>query len=199
MIVTSIKKQVKNTNRYSVFIDSKYGFSLSSEALINSQITVGQELSAEEYKKLKEQASDDKIYEACLNYIARRMRSKGELEQYLRRKKVSPTLLNYILNKLSEKGMLDDKKFAASFVNDRNLLKPTSRRKLILELRSKKVSQSIINEVIKEDNQEEINNLARIVEVKKRQTRYQDKDKLMQYLARQGFNYNDIKEVLADV
>lgn len=198
MTITAIKKQVKNPDRYSVFIDTRYSFSLSSEALLGSGLIAGQELTAEELKQQKEQSADDKMYNACLNLIARRMRSKGEIELYLKRKKVSPTLLSNILNKLSEKGLIDDKKFANSFINDRNLLKPTSRRKLILELRSKNVPGDIINEVIEDDDQQEKTNLIRIVENKRRQSKYKDDQKLMQYLARQGFNYSDIKEVLAE-
>ena len=198
MTITAIKKQVKNPDRYSVFIDTRYSFSLSSEALLSSGLIVGQELTAEELKQQKEQSADDKMYNACLNLIARRMRSKGEIELYLKRKKVSPTLLSNILNKLSEKGLIDDKKFANSFINDRNLLKPTSRRKLILELRSKNVPGDIINEVIEDDDQQEKTNLIRIVENKRRQSKYKDDQKLMQYLSRQGFNYSDIKEVLAE-
>ena len=199
MTITAIKKQVKNPDRYSVFIDTRYSFSLSSEALLSSGLIVGQELTAEELKQQKEQSADDKMYNACLNLIARRMRSKGEIELYLKRKKVSPTLLSNILNKLSEKGLIDDKKFANSFINDRNLLKPTSRRKLILELRSKNVPGDISNEVTEDDNQQEKTNLIRIVENKRRQSKYKDDQKLMQYLSRQGFNYSDIKEVLADI
>ena len=198
MTITAIKKQVKNPDRYSVFIDTRYSFSLSSEALLSSGLIAGQELTAEELKQQKEQSADDKMYNACLNLIARRMRSKGEIELYLKRKKVSPTLLSNILNKLSEKGLIDDKKFASSFINDRNLLKPTSRRKLILELRSKNVPGDIITEVIEDDDQQEKTNLIRIVENKRRQSKYKDDQKLMQYLARQGFNYSDIKEVLAE-
>jgi regulatory protein len=198
MTITAIKKQVKNPDRYSVFIDTRYSFSLSSEALLGSGLIAGQELTAEELKQQKEQSADDKMYNACLNLIARRMRSKGEIELYLKRKKVSPTLLSNILNKLSEKGLIDDKKFANSFINDRNLLKPTSRRKLILELRSKNVPGDIINEVIEDDDQQEKTNLIRIVENKRRQSKYKDDQKLMQYLSRQGFNNSDIKEVLAE-
>ncbi|NDC22071.1 hypothetical protein EBZ57_01715, partial [bacterium] len=171
MTITAIKKQVKNPDRYSIFMDARYSFSLSSEALLSSGLIVGQELTAEELKQQKEQSADDKMYNACLNLIARRMRSKGEIELYLKRKKVSPTLLSNILNKLSEKGLIDDKKFASSFINDRNLLKPTSRRKLILELRSKNVPGDIINEVTQDDNQQEKTNLIRIVENKRRQSK----------------------------
>jgi SOS response regulatory protein OraA/RecX len=35
-----------------------------------------------------------------------------------------------------------------------------------------------------------------VIERKRRQTKYQDDTKLMQYLARQGFGYDDIKSAL---
>jgi SOS response regulatory protein OraA/RecX len=39
--------------------------------------------------------------------------------------------------------------------------------------------------------------LVDLIEKKRLQTRYQDPDKLMQYLARQGFGYDQIKKALA--
>jgi regulatory protein len=103
-----------------------------------------------------------------------------------------------ILNKLTKLGYVDDKKFAESFVNDRNLLRPTSRRKLILELKIKKIPQDIINQAVGSDSAIELENLHKIIERKRRQTKYQDNLKLMQYLASQGFNYGDIKDALKD-
>jgi SOS response regulatory protein OraA/RecX len=38
--------------------------------------------------------------------------------------------------------------------------------------------------------------LRQVVESKQKQSRYRDRTKLMQYLARKGFNYSDIKYVL---
>jgi len=199
MKITAIKQQVKNPNRYSIFIDDKYSFSLSDLALIDSKLAVGDELKQDELISHKNRADTDKLYNNCLNYIARRMRSKWEIENYLSRKKASPTLINEIVNKLSIKGLIDDGQFASRFVADRNLLKPTSRRKLILELRSKKISESIINDVLKADQDAELDNLRRVIDSKRRQTKYQDNNKLMQYLAGQGFNYGDIKAVLEEL
>lgn len=131
--------------------------------------------------------------------IARRPRSRWELEDYLRRKDSPAPLTEQILNKLSELGYVDDLKFAQLWVENRRLLRPTSRRRLIQELRQKRVPQEVIEEVLTEDETDELSVLREMVIKKRRQTKYQDDLKLMQYLARQGFSYGDIKTVLNEV
>ena len=198
MKITSIKQQIKRAGRYSIFVDEKYSFSLSDDALLASRLVRGQELTADEVEQYKQNSIDDKLYNATLRYLSIRLRSSWELQTYLKRKGASPTLMEDILNKLTKLGYVDDKKFAESFVNDRNLLRPTSRRKLILDLKIKKIPQDIINQAVGSDSAIELENLHKIIERKRRQTKYQDNLKLMQYLASQGFNYGDIKDALKD-
>jgi len=198
MKITSIKQQIKRAGRYSIFVDEKYSFSLSDDALLESKLVRGQELTADEVEQYKQNSIDDKLYNATLRYLSIRLRSRWELQTYLKRKGASPTLMEDILNKLTKLGYVDDKKFAESFVNDRNLLRPTSRRKLILDLKIKKIPQDIINQAVGSDSAVELENLHKIIERKRRQTKYQDNLKLMQYLASQGFSYGDIKDALKD-
>lgn len=196
MKITSIKQQAKRADRYSVFVDGKYSFSLSENALLESKLASGQELSHEQVKEFKKLSADDKLYNQTLRYVALRPRSKWEIEQYLWRKQASPALTEQILNKLSIIGLIDDAKLAQALANDRRLLRPTSRRKLSLELRKKHIADEIIQKVTGGGADEEQSALTAIIERKRRQTKYQDDLKLMQYLARQGFNYDDIKTAL---
>jgi len=196
MKITSIKQQVKRATRYSVFIDDKYAFSLSDTALLDSKLVPGQELSQEQIRELKQASVDDKLYNNTLRYIAIRPRSRWEIEFYLKRKKASPALIDTILNKLSNVNLIDDKKFAEAFVNDRRLLRPTSRRKMIMELRKKRVADEVIQAAVGNEQPDEQTALQAIIESKRRQSRYRDDLKLMQYLARQGFSYGDIKAAL---
>ncbi len=198
MKVTAIKQQVKRTGRYSIFVDDKYSFSLSADALLDSHIVVGLELSQNQIGDYKRLSDDDKMYANVLNYLAIRPRSEWEITSYLKRKQASPTLSESILSKLSDKQLIDDHKFAEAFVRDRRLLKPTSRRKLTIELRKKHVKDSVIQTVVGSEPQAEQTALTEIISRKRRQTRYQDDLKLMQYLARQGFSYGDIKAALSD-
>lgn len=200
MKITSIKHQVKQSSRYSIFLDGKYAFSLSDRALLDSKLITGQELKTDQIREFKQLSENDKLYSQTLNFIALRLRTKWEVETYLKRKKASPALSNNIVNKLSVIGLIDDKKFATAFVNDRYLLRPTSSRKMTMELRKKHIEEGIIREVLaKIDQTEERTALQTIIERKRHQTRYKDNLKLMQYLARQGFNYADIKSALENI
>jgi regulatory protein len=197
MTITSIKLQVKRGGYYSVFVDDKYEFSLSDRAILDAKLIKGQSLSEEQLGQYKQLSSDDKIYNRALSYISLRRRTKWEIEIYLKQKKVSPALVTLILNKLSNNDLINDEKFAHSFVNDRLLLRPTSIRKLSLELKQKHVQSDIIQKVIGDlDKAVECSSLRAVIESKRRQTRYKDDLKLMQYLVRQGFNYGDVKKAI---
>ena len=196
MKITSIKQQIKRAERYSIFVDGKYAFSLGETALLDSKLTTGQTLTDQQVKDFRKISVDDKIYNMALRYMAIRPRSKWEIEFYLQRKDASPTLTETILSKLSNIGLIDDEQFARAFVNDRRLLRPASRRKIIMELRKKHLADDTIQRVVGNDINDEHIALLSIVERKRHQTRYQDDLKLMQYLARQGFNYDDIKSAL---
>lgn len=196
MRITAIKQQLKRKDRYSIFVDEKYAFSLSETALLETKLAVGDELSTGKLKEFKKLSEDDKLYNLTLRYVALRPRSGWEIESYLQRRKASPYQAESILNKLSGIGVVDDTKFAEAFVNDRRLLKPSSRRKLVNELRKKHVANEVIETAIGTEPEDEQTALQAVVERKRRQAKYQDDEKLMQYLARQGFNYGDIKDVL---
>jgi len=195
--ITAIKQQQKRTDRYSVFVEGKYAFSLSETALLESKLASRQEMTAEQVKEFKKLSAEDKLYNQTLRWAAMRMRTKWEIKNYLERKKASPPLVEIILNKLSIIGLIDDEKFAKAFLADRQLLRPTSKRKLILELRKKHVTDEIIHKITGEvEAEDEQAALKTMIERKRRQAKYQDNLKLMQYLARQGFNYADIKNAL---
>jgi regulatory protein len=197
MKITSIKQQVKRADRYSIYVDGKYAFSLSEGALLDSKLVSGQEMTEEQLGEYKALSADDKLYNQTLRYVAMRPRSEWEIAFYLeRKKKASPPLVESILNKLRNIGLIDDEKLARALVNDRRLLRPTSRRKIIAELKKKRIAGAIIEAAIGNEPEDERNSLAAVIEKKRRQTKYQDDEKLMQLLARQGFNYEDIKAAL---
>lgn len=192
--ITSIKQQVKRTDRYSIFVDNKYAFSLSEAGLLQQGLASGQELDQYKLASLKEASGTDKAYGNALRYVVMRPRSEWELETYLKRKDVEEPVAEQIIDKLRDLRLLDDTAFARSWVANRRLLKSTSKRKLQLELQQKHVPASIISQVLQEDETDERDTLRELVQ--KKSGRYPDRNKFMQYLARQGFSYTDIKSVL---
>lgn len=194
MKITAIKQQVKRVDRYSVFVDEKYAFSLSESGLIESRLASGQELTTAQLADLKKTSGLDKAYGNALRYVAMRPRSEWELRDYFRRKGADATVAEFVATKLRPLGLLDDLAFAKAWVANRRLLKSTSQRRLRMELQQKHVASDIVDQVLAEDETDERTVLREIIE--KKRSHYPDNRKFMQYLARQGFGYDDIKSAL---
>lgn len=198
MKITDIKQQLKRADRYSIYIDGKYALSFSESELLTTRLRINQEFTQAEFDELKDRAVIDKGYDRSLNLIMRRPRSEWELRDYLARKDYERGTTDKILNKLSKKGYVDDADFARRWVENRRLLKATSKRRLVQELRQKRVPDEVIQSVLEQDETNDKDVLRGLVERKRKQTKYQDNLKLMQYLSRQGYNYDDIKSVLSE-
>lgn len=199
MKITKVTQQAKNRQRYSMYVDEVYSFSLSEAALLDSGLHSGQELTREQLAKYKQLSADDKLLGRALRYVALRPRSVWELGLYLKRKDSPAPLIEQITNKLTALGLVDDRKFAEAFVRDRRLLHSSSVRKITLELRKKHVPADVIQEALAADETNERTLLRSLIAKKRQQPKYRDDQlKLMQYLSRQGFNYGDIKDVLQD-
>ena len=196
MKISSIKKQVKRTDRYSVYVDGEYIFSLSETALLESGLFVGRLVTADELGELKDTSKRDKAYNQALGQIARRARSEWEIRSYLKRKEYDPELIDQIVGRLYKAKLLDDVAFAKMWIENRRLLKATSKRRLQQELRQKRISDEIINKSIAEDDTDDSQVLKDLVSRKRKILRYQDDTKLIQYLIRQGYNYDDVKRAV---
>jgi regulatory protein len=199
MKITKITAQVKQAGRYSIFVDDTYAFSLSDTALLDSKLVPGQDITEVDLKEWKQASDDDKVLGRALQFAMIRPRSRWEFEAYLQRKKATPALIESILNKLSKLGFVNDLEFARSWVANRRLLRSSSMRKLQQELRAKRVPDDVIQQVLNEDETDEKDVLRQLIAKKIQQSRYKnDPQKLMQYLARQGFDYGDIKSAMAE-
>jgi regulatory protein len=198
MKITAIKQQVKRADRYSVYLDGKYAFSLREAELLKLGLHSGQDISEDELAEFQGESEFGKWYDRTLNLLSFRLRSEWELRDYLKRKDCPQVVTEKILNKLSINGYVNDEQFAKRWVENRRLMKATSRRKLSQELQQKRIPRDIIDAALANDKEEtdEREVLRELVE--KKRHRYPDQIKLMQYLARQGYNYDDIKTVLSE-
>lgn len=215
MKVTDISVQVKNPNRVNISIDGKYRLSMDVYQAVELGIKKGQELTDEELARFDEESRFGKLYARTLEYCLMRPHSAREVRDYLWRKTretkyksrktgeikqregVSQELADRVYDRLSEKGYIDDEKFARYWLENRNINKGSSRRKLENELRVKGVSSGIIDQALESATRSDEAEIKKIIAKKRRQ--YTDDQKLMQYLARQGFSYDDIKSALSDI
>jgi len=197
MKITAIKQQIKRQDRYSVYGDDKYLFSFSESELLNTGLRIGQTIDATNLNLLKEKAAIDKAYDRAINLVSRRPRSEWELNDYFKKKGTEEGVAAAATEKLRQRGYINDADFAKRWVENRRLLKPISKLRLQQELRQKRINDDIIKQVLSNDETDELQVVKELIEKKSRQTKYQDKTKLMQFLARQGFSYDLIKQALS--
>lgn len=217
--VTDIKEAVRDQNRVNIYIDDKFFCSLDIAQVVDLHIKIGRELSPEELDELKRASDFGKFYARALEYTLMRPRSEKEIQDYLKRKTLDhkvrvknrktgeystqlkkgydASLVPLVLKRLNDRGYIDDERFAATWVENRNVSKGTSIKKLHLELQQKGISQSVIEKVLAESGRDECAELRKIIARKAK--KYPDEQKLIQYLLRQGFNYSDILDELSSI
>jgi regulatory protein len=208
MKITGISAQQKDKNRINIMVDGKYRFSLDIFQYADFGIKVGQEYTDDELIVLETESQFGKAYTRALEYCLMRPHSSKEMRDYLYRKtrdtrtktggikKGLPVEITHrVFDRLVEKNYINDEAFASYWIENRNMQKGASRRKLQAELRSKGVDSSIIDRLLSESSRTDEDELQKIIA--KKRARYPDDQKLMQYLARQGFSYDDIKQALS--
>lgn len=195
--ITDIKRQKRNENRYSIYIDDAYVFSLTDLDMSGSSLRVGQEIAAADIEYWQKHSFESKAYNQALGYIEYRRRSRREVDIYLARKDYEPEMVAVVLDRLASFGLLDDKAFAEAWLADRRALRPRSNRMLSQELRAKGVDRAIIDEVLDESEDDPVDILVAMIQKKRQLARFTDDQKLIAYLGRQGFSYAEIKEALS--
>lgn len=121
-IVTDIKQQRRSKGRFSVYLDGKYGFAMSSLDLGTSAIRVGQELTLQQIEAFRTDYEESRAYNMSIQYVGVRPRSVKEINDYLLRKGFDEGLAMQVIERLKGHGLLDDREFAAAWVTDRHKL-----------------------------------------------------------------------------
>ena len=214
MKITDSSLQARDNNRVNVSVDGVYSFSLDIAQVTDLSLKVGRELSDGELEKLQEESQFGKLYMRALEYCLRRPHSVKEVRDYLWRKTqpalrkrqtgmnnpvvYSERVASRVLRKLQQKAYVDDEAFARWWVENRQLSKGVSRRKLTAELRSKGVHADIIAQTLEKTDRTDEQELRKVIAKKHR--RYAgDRQKFVQYLVRQGFSYDGVVSTLNDV
>lgn len=198
MKITAIKQQVKNPERVSVFIDGKYGFSLSLDELVKYKLKNNDELDKADVKKYKKISEDGKLRARSLDWLLNRPHSTREFKDYLYRKKADSDLSAKLISEFSEKGYLDDAKFAAWFI-DLETRRHKSRRAILAALMKKGINGEALEGALEDGEIDELQAIKELIAKKQKLSRYRgDPQKLVQYLSRQGFSWQTIRENLKD-
>ncbi len=196
--ITKIERQ-KRGKKFNLYLDHAFAFSIYEDTLIKFNLKIDRELSKEETKKILEYDERTKATNSAYNLLRIRPRSKNEIKQRLS-EKYSPDLVKNIVADLEKKGFLRDQDFCNFWIEAGNR-KLKSKRQIQYELYQKKIDSSMIESILEKlDEEQEILKAKKILG--KFQERYKDlpekkqREKFQNLLARRGFSWEVIREVI---
>lgn len=191
--ITAITAQKRDKKRVNIFFDGEFAFGISR--IVAAWLQVGQNLTDEQISKLISEDQDEIAYQRAIKLITYRDRSIAEIRQSLHQKQIPEEIIENVINRLGENGLLDDKRFANLWIENRNEFRPRSHRMLTLELRKKGISEDIISQVLENTTaDEELAHKAAQKQIRRYMTlEWQEfRRKLGSFLARRGFSYETV-------
>ncbi|MEJ2355252.1 MAG: RecX family transcriptional regulator [candidate division WOR-3 bacterium] len=182
--ITRIEQQKKKKNRVNIYIDGDFYSGLYKDTVIKFHLYENKEITPSEIDQIKEFEDFAAAKEKAINYISYRERSKKEIEDYLKNKEIEEVIIQKVLSDLEKADLVNNQKFASTWVKDRNKNNPKGNFALKMELKEKGINDSEIEKILQS--------------VRKYGKKKNAKEKISQYLQRRGFHIQTILEVLRE-
>ncbi len=199
LTITRLEPQKKNPQRLNVYLDGDFAFGISRASA--PWLAVGDQLSPQKVQDLKRGDLSEGAYQRALHYLSYRSRSEQEIRQNLTKNKIPEEIILEVLDKLRQASLVDDCAFAKNWIENRIQFKPRGKRALSVELTQKGISREIIDEELRDLDE----NLLAMQCARKKADRYQQLDqedfqkKMSGYLNRRGFPYQIIRDTVMEI
>src|SRR5690625_2538339 len=143
--VSKITTQKSSKNRFNVYLDGNYAFSVDQEIYIQYHLHKGKQLTKEMIDEILHEDYLHRAYVSAIHYLSYRMRTESEIFTYLQKKEFPKDVIDEITKRLYDEKLLNDEQFARAFVKDR--MERSTKGPLIIanELAEKGISKKFIN------------------------------------------------------
>jgi len=209
MRITSIEPQKKNPTRRNIYAHGEFILGISAETLLRFGLRVGDELPPALMTAIEKAEELVGAKGAALRFLAVRPRTEREIRDKLREKEFGDEEISHTIQALTKAGLLDDAAFARMYIRDALAVRPAGKmllkRKLLLLGVDKRVADDAIEETFMGvDVHATALALAREFtkktrNLKKNETPLKLRSRVSAFLARKGYGWDVIEEVIKDV
>lgn len=161
MEITGIRPQIKDKTRCNIETDGRFCCGMKIETVTYYRLKVGMIISEEELSRIQLESEKASAFDKALTNLSVSPKSEREIRIFLERKGYLEDVVDYVVEKMKGYGFLDDKEYAARYVQSSGTRK--GKRLIALELRKKGISQEEIDSAIEEisDEREKADSLLR--------------------------------------
>jgi regulatory protein len=198
--ITDLQPQKRAKDRVNVYVDGEFAVGLAWE--VARDLRVGMPVTDADIARLKAADEVEQAREQALNYLSYRPRSEAEVRRYLQGKRdVSEAAVDEVLERLRRVDLVDDLAFARYWVENRARFRPRGKRRLRYELRQKGVPSDAIEGAL--DAYDEAQAARDAAQAQARRLSHLPPEtfrrRFTQRMARRGFSYHVIRELLDDL
>lgn len=203
-LITKISQQKRDSERYNIFIDEQYAFSVHESVLVKFELTKGMTLDNWETDEIVYADQIEKAFNRALHFLSFRMRSEMEVKKKLLEKDYGEAIVLEAIVKLKRLGFLNDEAFSEALVRTEKNSSLKGPRAIQQSLYKKGIPKELQTQALEEYTMEDqMDNALKLAEKTIRSNSQQPpaqvKQKIQNTLARKGFSFEQIKQVLNSV
>ena len=202
--ITKVEEQKKDDSRANIYVDGDFFIGLSKEIAYKLKLEENVEVDKDKLREIVEERTLEQAKNKAYQILNSAMQSEAQLRDKLIRRGFEENIIDKVIEKLKEYKMLNDEELARSIVRDRKNIKKYGKKRIINELKMKKIDKDIISSAIEElEDDEEYDNAVILAERKYRIINDTDSrkvyQKLSRYLVYRGYDYDTVKRVIRKV
>ena len=200
MIVTEIKELDKKRSK--IYIDGEFSFVLYKGELRDYKIKEGQELSDESYQDIMDVVLPKRSKLRAMNLLQKKDYTEKQLRDKLSEGLYPADIVDDAIHYVKAYHYLDDERYARDYITYHMPVR--SRNRIIQDLSGKGISKDIFMPIVEELYMEEDSDVEREqirkLLIKKHydpeETDFKEKQKIMAFLMRKGFQMSDIRKAM---
>ncbi|KNF10183.1 hypothetical protein CLPU_1c03480 [Gottschalkia purinilytica] len=204
--ITKIEKHKRNKERYHIYMNDQYYFTVDEDILVKFRLLKGSEFDEDFIESVIKEEEKSRAKNYALKLLNYKRRTEKEIYEKMKEKGYDEENIEFAIEFLKSYNYIDDLEYAKCYVKDKYNLKKLGKQRIKTELYNKGIRDNIINEVIKDviDDDNEYDKALELAR-KKLSTTYKNDDKVALYrklggfLQRKGYSFDIVKKVLNEL
>lgn len=197
MKVTKIESVTKT--KFKVYVEEQFAFVLYKSELSRYRIVTDEEITEDTFQKIKKEVILKRAKLRALHLLNNMDRTEAQLRTKLKQGLYTEDIIEQTIEYVKSFGYIGDASYARRYIQSRQ--KNKSKKEIYVELCKKGVAKEEIDSAMEEcyenhGEEEAIRTLLRKKKYNPEQATEAETQKIYGYLARKGFSYDQIRQVI---
>jgi len=202
-VITKITRQ-KNQERYNIYLNDEYAFSVDESTLIKFGLTKGKILDPFEMDEIAYEDEIAKAFNRALHFLSYQMRSEFEVKKKLLDAGFGESVVLEAIQKLKKLGFLNDESYSKALLETKKKTAKKGPMAIKQDLKKKGIDKNTMEKALESYTYEEQLQLAmqlaeKTVKMNPKKTPAQIKQKIQDTLIRKGYSFEIVNEILDQI